>query len=323
MSDHSTQPQHKIVLQGANASLVDAIRQISRRLNVVAVQDEAAALRDISDADAFYGYPTPALLAAATQLRWIQVPRIGLEGVMFPALIEHPAVLTNTRGIMSDYIADHVMGFIFLFARGFHRHLRHQMAHHWASADEFQVVSLPDATLGIVGLGGIGREVARRAAVSDMRIIAVDPRQEERTPEVAALWRPERIYDLLAQSDFVVICAPETPETRGLFDERAFRAMKDGSWLINVGRGKIVVLDALVAALRSGKVAGAGLDVFEVEPLPADHPLWDMENVIITPHIAGVGGPMTERCYQVLLENVRRFVAGEPLINIVDKARWF
>jgi phosphoglycerate dehydrogenase-like enzyme len=128
---------------------------------------------------------------------------------------------------------------------------------------------------------------------------------------------------MLGQSDFVAICAPETPETRGLFDAPALGRMKRGAYLINIGRGKIVRLDALVAALESGHLAGAGLDVFEVEPLPADHPLWGMENVIVTPHMAGLGPHTAARRHEILLENVRRFAAGRELINAVDKTRWF
>jgi phosphoglycerate dehydrogenase-like enzyme len=140
---------------------------------------------------------------------------------------------------------------------------------------------------------------------------------------VAELWPPSGLHDLLGQSDFVAICAPETPETRGMFDAGAFRAMKPSAYLINIGRGKIVQLDALVEALRGGRLAGAGLDVFEVEPLPPHHPLWAMENVIITPHIAGIGEHIAGRRHEVLFDNLRRFVNGEPLQNVVEKERWF
>ncbi|HLH73813.1 MAG TPA: D-2-hydroxyacid dehydrogenase, partial [Chloroflexota bacterium] len=208
------------------------------------------------------------------------------------------------------------------FARGLPRLLRFQLQHEWHPQD-YQVMHLPDCTIGIVGLGGIGSAVAKRAAAFEMRVIAVDARRTDRPNEVSELWPASRLHDLLGQSDFVVICAPETPETRGMFGSAAFKAMRSSAYLINIGRGKIVQLDALVEALRAGELAGAGLDVFEIEPLPADHPLWGMENVVITPHVAGVGPYTVERRHQVLLENVRRFVAGEPLINVVDKVQWF
>jgi phosphoglycerate dehydrogenase-like enzyme len=193
------------------------------------------------------------------------------------------------------------------------------LQHRWAPRD-VKVVHLPESTLGVVGLGGIGYGVAQRAAPHGMRIIAVDPRREDRPPEVAELWRPDRLDDLLGQADFVAVCAPETPETRGLFDGSKFAKMKPTAYFINIGRGRVVKLDALVEALQQKQIAGAALDVFEQEPLPPDHPLWDMENVILTPHTAGVSAHEEDRRLDVLAENLRRFVAGQPLMNVVDKA---
>ncbi len=306
-------------------TLPEQVRGVAPGLCVVQPADQEGMLREIADADALYGNITPELLDAATRLRWIQSPLISLERIIFPALIAHPVVMTNPRGIFSDDIADHVFGFVLCFARGFHRYLRHQQDRHWAKNGAYpqDVIHLPDTTMGIFGFGGIGQAVAARARAHEMRVLAVDPRITDCPPEVDALWPPERLDDLLAQSDFVAICAPETPETSGLFDARVLARMRPRSYLINIGRGRIVRLDDLVAALRSGHLAGAGLDVFEVEPLPREHPLWGMENVLITPHVAGAGPYIVERRQRVLLENVQRFVAGEPLINVVDKAHWF
>ena len=153
--------------------------------------------------------------------------------------------------------------------------------------------------------------------------MAVDPVQETAPQGVESLWKLDQINDLLEQSDFVVIAAPHTPQTEGMFGTVQFQQMKRSAYLINIGRGVIVRLDDLVAALRDGEIAGAGLDVFETEPLPSAHPLWDMENVIITPHIAAASVHIAERHLETLLENIRRFVAGEPLQNITDKAAWF
>ena len=302
--------------------LPDRIRASVPGVSVAVARDSAVALREIVDADAVYGRLDRDLLAAAKNLRWIQSPAIGLERTMFPELIAHPLVMTNPRGIFADDIADHVLALVTGFARQMPRSIRQQLERRWDPRD-YQVIHLPDCTMGIFGLGGIGSAVARRAAAFEMRVIAVDARRTERPAEVAELWPATRLNDLLGQSDFVVICAPETPETRGRFDSTAFKAMKQTAYLINIGRGKIVKLDALVEALRAGALAGAGLDVFETEPLPADHPLWGMENVVITPHVAGVGPHTGERRHQVLLENLRRFVAGEPLTNGVDKPQWF
>lgn len=304
------------------ADLPGRLRAAVPDVTVAIAADDAAAIREIADADAFYGRITPELLAAAGRLRWIQSTAIGLERTMFPELIAHPVVMTNPRGIFSDDIADHVMAMVTGFARQLPRLLRQQLRHEW-QPDDYQVMHLPDCTLGIFGLGGIGSAIARRASAFEMRVIAVDARRAEAPPEVTALLPSERLNEMLGASDFVVISAPETPETRGLFGSAAFQAMKNSAYLINIGRGKIVQLDALVEALRAGKIAGAGLDVFEIEPLPANHPLWAMENVVITPHVAGVGPHTGERRHQVLIENLRRFAAGEPLLNLVEKNRWF
>ena len=187
-------------------------------------------------------------------------------------------------------------------------------------------IFLPGATMGVIGFGAIGAEIARRALAFGMTVRGVDrfPEQDEPARGRASRSRGWTGWpDLLAWSDFAVIAAPHTPETERLFDARTIAHLRPTSYLINIGRGAIVVLDDLVAALRAGRLAGAALDVFEVEPLPADHPLWDFPNVIITPHTAGYSPAIAGRHLAALVENVRRFAAGEPLKNVVDKALWF
>lgn len=330
-------------------------------MTVVNAQDESEARAAIADAEAFFGKLTPDLLASARRLRWVQAPTASLEHYMFPALVEHACVLTNMRGLYSDVIADHVFGYILCFARNFHVYIRNQLEARWApvggkpadaalstgrsvrraeaasraeqqgfvtgpahvSAVDRSHMHLADATLGVVGLGQIGSEIARRGLAFGMRVIAVDPVQATAPPGVAALWRLDRLPDLLRESDFVVIAAPHTPETVKLFRRALFRQMKPTAYLVNIGRGAIVDLGDLVAALRAAEIAGAGLDVYETEPLPPDHPLWAMPNVILTPHVAGNSPRIAERHLAVLLDNVRRFARGEPLATVVDKRRWF
>lgn len=309
----------KLLLYGGDvASWVPRLQAIAPGVTIETAQTEEAGKAKIVDADAFFGTITPDLLASARQLRWIQTPMAGLERYFFPALIEQPVMVTNMRGIFHDMIPDHVLCYLLCFARDMHTLIRRQVERTWAPRD-VKVVHLPGATLGIIGLGGIGYGVAQRAAPHGLRIIAVDPRREDKPPEVAELWRPDRLDDLLAQSDFVALCAPETPETRGLFDAGKFAKMKPTAFFINVGRGRVVKLDAITAALQEHKIAGAALDVFEQEPLPGDHPLWGMDNVILTPHTAGLSAHEDDRRVEVLGENLRRFVAGEPLENVVDK----
>lgn len=308
---------------------------------VVNAGDEAAALAEIEDADGFFGKITPPLLAAAKKLRWVQSPTASLEHYVFPALIAHPCQLTNMRGLFSDVIADHVFGFILCFARNLHLYLRRQMEARWepVGGEEARTgfvsgpaqvspidrahIHLSDATLGVFGLGEIGSEIARRGLAFGMRVVAVDPYAKSAPAGVEGPWPAERLPDLLAQSDFVVIAAPHTPETEKLFRREQFRQMKQTAYLINIGRGAIVDLADLTAALEAAEIAGAALDVFETEPLPPGHPLWKRENVILTPHIAAASTRIAERHLEVLLDNVRRFANGEELRNVVDKAKWF
>lgn len=331
----------KLVIHPAvEPARLDAIQAAAGSMTVVNAATDQEALQGVVDADAFFGKITPPLLAAAGRLRWVQSPTASLEHYVFPELVNHPCVLTNMRGLFSDVIADQVFGYIICFARNLHRYIRNQLAAKWEPAGgETERVSfaagpgtvsaidrahmhLADATLGIVGLGHIGSEIARRGRAFRMRVLAVDPMQTQ-APQEVTLWRMDHLPDLLGESDFVVIAAPHTPETAGLFRRPLLQRMKRSGYLINIGRGAIVSLADLTAALQAGELAGAALDVFETEPLPADHPLWQLENVILTPHVAGYSPRIAERHLAVLLDNIRRFVAGEPLQNVVTKAKWF
>jgi phosphoglycerate dehydrogenase-like enzyme len=318
------------------------ITEAAGAMRVVNAAAPTEALAQMPDADAFFGKITPPLLAAARRLRWVQSPTASLEHYLFPELTAHPCVLTNMRGLFSDVIADQVMGYILCFARNLHRYILQQADARWApiggekdrvsfatgpgvvNAIDRAHLHLPDCTLGVVGLGSIGAEIARRALAFGMRVLAVDPVRAEAPPGVESLWRPERLPDLLGESDFVVIAAPHTPETEKLFRRPQFRQMKPSAYLINIGRGAIVDLNDLTEALNARELAGAALDVFETEPLPADHPLWGMgERVILTPHVAGYSPRIAGRHLALLLDNIGRFARGDSLRNVVDKARWF
>lgn len=324
------------------AARLNRVRVTAAPMEVVNASGEAEAVRAIADADAFFGKITPALLAVAGKLRWVQAPTASMEHYLFPALQTHPCTLTNMRGLFNDVIADQVMGYVLCFARNLHRYVLQQARGVWApiggedarvpfttgpgvvNAIDRAHLHLADATLGVVGLGGIGGEVARRARAFGMRVVAVDPRRTDAPEGVAAMWRPEQLPDLLATSDFVVIAAPHTPRTEKLFRRAQFQEMKRTAYLINIGRGAIVDLAELVAALQANEIAGAALDVFESEPLPAAHPLWAMgDRVILTPHVAGYSPRVAERHLAVLLDNIGRFVRGEPLRNVVDKNEWY
>lgn len=302
---------------------LEELRGLSDDLKVVAVDSDEAAAGEIADADALYGRITPELFAAAKKLGWIQAPIAGIEYYLFQELVESDVPVTNMRGIYSDHLADHAFAFLLALARDFPKLFRRQIEGIWESHENVDVKHLGDMTLGIIGLGGIGYEVARRGSVTGMRVLAVDPRRTDKPKEVDELWPVDQLNNLLAGSDFVVICAPQTPETEGMIGAEQLARMKPTAYLINVGRGVIVKLDALVEALRGGVIAGAALDVYEIEPLPSNHPLWKLPNVLLTPHMAGVDPHTLDRRYRVLHDNVKRFVSGEPLANVVDKRHWF
>jgi phosphoglycerate dehydrogenase-like enzyme len=291
---------------------------------VVLAESDEEARREIADAPAAYGTLTPAVLAAAQQLAWVQAPAAAPPaGYYFPELIAHPATVTNLRGIFNDRIPTHIMSYVLSFARGLHIYGPQQRAATWRPHGESSVVYLPRATAVIVGVGNIGGETARLCATFGMRVLGVDARREDTPEGVAELHRPDELDALLPQADFVILTIPHTPQTEGLFDAGRFARMKRSAFFVNIGRGMTTKLDALNDALRSGTIAGAGIDVYEIEPLPADHPLWSAPNAILTPHVADRGPDLDPERVAVISENARRFAAGEPLLNVVDKASWF
>jgi phosphoglycerate dehydrogenase-like enzyme len=294
-------------------------------LEIVVAEDQPAAERAIATVVAAFGTIPPELLRRARQLRWLQAPQAAPPaGYYYPELIAHPVVITNFREIYNDHIGAHVMAFVLAFARGLQRYIPQQLRRQWRrpGLDE-GVVHLPEATALVVGVGGIGSEVARLCAAFGMRVVGVDERRREAPPGVAELHRADELDALLPQADFVILTVPHTPETEGFMNRARFQQMKRTGFFINIGRGLTTRLDDLTAAIEAGEIAGAGLDVFEEEPLPADHKLWTLPGVLLTPHTAGYGPYLDQRRYQIILDNCRRFQQGRPLRNLVDKARWF
>lgn len=305
----------------AEAALAD-LAAVAGDARLVNAQSEDEARRAIVDSDGMIGTITPDLLDQAQHLRWLQTPVAGLEHYLFPALIAADGLtLTNMAGIYSDHIADQALSYLLMFARGMHIYLRRQLQHRWQTG--VPVVHLAGQTLAILGLGGIGSEVAKRGRALGMRVLAIEPRPRPDSPFVDEVWKPDRLNELLAAADFLVLCAPHTPETVRLIRAEQLQRMKPTAYLINISRGVVVDLADLTTALQTGVIAGAGLDVYEVEPLPADHPLWDLENAILTPHVAAADPQGAARRLGVYRENLRRFVQGEPLMNVVDKRLWY
>jgi len=303
-----------------------AVAEACPELEVIVPETREGAEQAIALAEGAYGTIPADLLPRAGHLRWLQAPQAAPPaGYYYPELIAHPVQITNFRQIYNDHIAAHIMAFVLAFARGLHVYLPQQLRREWkAAADESGgVVHLPEATALIVGVGGIGAEAAKLAAGFGMTVIGIDERRADKPEGVAEMHRAAALDTLLPRADFVILTVPHTPETEGFMNRPRFQRMKRSAFFINIGRGKTTRLDDLVAALDAKEIAGAALDVYEIEPLPAGHPLWTMPNVLLTPHTAGRGPYLDDRRLEVLIDNAKRFVAGQPLRNVVDKARWF
>ena len=293
-------------------------------LDVVVVEDEADGPQELADADAAYGWVAPDVLPNTERLRLLQNPFAGPPvGWYYPELAEHSVTVSNPRGIYSDHIAHHIMMYMLELSRGLPYYSAAQAEGRWNTrARKRGYVDLTTSTVLINGVGGIGAEAARLCVAFGSRVIGVDPRPAyEIDGEIIA---PSELDDRLPEADFVVTTVPHTPETEFMWNADRFKAMRDSAYFINIGRGMTCKLDDLVAALDNGEIAGAGLDVFEIEPLPEGHPLWQIENVIITPHIAVADAEnIPERRFELILENARRLVEGGDFVNVVDKEKWY
>jgi len=306
-----------IITYDAVEADLERMRAVSESVLIVKAPTLEEALEQASDADiVFAGRWSEELWKSAPRLGWAQSWGAGVERFLTPGFVATPVQLTNAKGIYAIPIAEHVIGFVLYFARGFHHMVQSQMYRRW---DWRQAEEVSGKTLGIVGLGGIGAEVAHRAKSFGMRVIAIRRRPELLAEHADDVRGSDELPWLLAESDFVALCTPLTPETRHLIGRDQLKLMKPTAYVINVGRGGLIDEDGLIAALQENRIAGAGLDVFEKEPLPAESPLWTLPNVLITPHTAGSSPRSHERLIDLFCENLRRYLAGEPLLNVVDK----
>ena len=277
------------------------------------------------------GVPREIFLAATTgpeaRLRWAHTGSAGVGAALYPEMLASSVVLTNSAGTMGPPIAETVIGMALYFARGFDLALEGVPGRRWPKDAIYEPTSpvreLGGATMGIVGFGGVGREVGARARALGMRVLATKRTPAPAPEGVELLFGDPGLYRLLAESDVVVLTVPGTAETRARLGREELAAMKPGAVLINVARGSIVDEPALIEALRGGRLRGAGLDVFAKEPLPADSPLWAMPNVLITPHVSAVSPLYWRREVELIVENLRRYLADRPLLNVVDKARGY
>ena len=282
-------------------------------------------LREIADADVVYGWPTLEQFQAAKQLKWIQIPSAGVEMVCsVPEIVESDVIITNARGAHARVIAEHTFAMLLAFTRGLHRFEQDKAARRWSREQAIpDVLEIAGWTIGIVGYGQIGQQVARRAIGFEMDVLAVDVNEMPDAPHGVTVWGLDRLPELFEQSDVVVIAAPYTPETHHIITADLLNRMKPTAYFLVESRGGIVDERALIDVLKKGKIAAAGLDVYEQEPLGADSELWDVPNLIMTPHLAGASTQKDRRCVEILRENVGRFQRGETLVNLVDKRRGF
>ena len=283
----------------------------------------------IGDCDAIIGLGyggdrSRQIIQAGKKLRWVHSTSAGVENtVWIPELKDSDIILTNAKIFQGPEIADHAFGLLLTLTRNL-KQFNRRMDEGWERiTPDLPIIELRHKTILIVGLGGIGTQIAQRASAFDMRVLAVDPKDIPLMHIVERVVRPDQLHEVLPQADVVVSSVPHTAASEGMFGKKEFALMKDSVYFVNVSRGKVVQTEALVEALRSGKVRAAGLDVTNPEPLPKNHQLWKMNNVIITPHIATVSIQSRTRLLELIRSNIERFVTGRPMLNVVNKTAGF
>ncbi len=328
-------PDHPIkVLIAANQRLdlwtapewfSDRLSREFPQIQVTRITNNDAIAQEIRDAEvALAASIRPEQFLAAKSLRWIHSPSAAVNQFLFPELVNSDVILTNGRDVHGPVVAEHVIALIFALAKNIPAAVRFQQKHVWGQEISWLAGQRPrelaGATLGLIGLGSIGRAVAKHAVALGMQVIAVRQHPERDRPEfVHEVLPSSRLDDLLSRSDYVVLAAPVTQSTQNMISSQQLAKMKPDACLINVSRGALVYEPALIETLRERKIRGAALDVFETEPLPSDSPLWDLENLLITPHTAGMTEKLWERQYALFSENLRRYLNRQPLLALVDK----
>jgi phosphoglycerate dehydrogenase-like enzyme len=288
------------------------------------VEISAATARDIAAADATLGVCSEQVLAKAAKLEWIQWLGAGVEGCVHqPLLHQRRPLLTNLQRVQGPSMAEHVLALMLALSRHLNFFMREQLQAVWARDAPQPAADLDGKTVLVVGLGGIGTEVARRSHALGMRVIATRASSHEGPDFVSYVGLPDELLKLTKDADFIVNCTPLTPETTGIFNRQFFAAMKPSGYFLSVGRGRSTVTADLIDALSSDRIAGAGLDVVDPEPLPAESPLWKLPNVIITPHVSANTELSREQREALVRENLRRYVAGDPMLAVVDIERGY
>jgi D-2-hydroxyacid dehydrogenase (NADP+) len=320
---------HRFELWNAPSWFTERLQRDFPGLTITHLDSYDRAEEEIRDAEVVVAWSIrPEQFNTARKLRWIHSPAAAIHQLMFPQLINSEVILTNAREVHGPVVAEHVIALIFALAKKLPDAVRLQQKHIWGQEiiwrEQPRPREIAGATLGLIGLGSIGREVAKRAAALGMTVIAVREHPTKEVPQgVKQVYASVHLQTVMEQSDYIVLAVPLMPSTQKLMNAERLSQMKSDACLINVGRGPLVDEAALAAALRNHQIAGAALDVFVQEPLPADSPLWDLENLLITPHTAGLTEKLWNRHYELFSENLRRYLTGRPLLAVVDKQRGY
>jgi phosphoglycerate dehydrogenase-like enzyme/glyoxylase-like metal-dependent hydrolase (beta-lactamase superfamily II) len=319
-----TAPRRIVVPEGPPARM-NELKRIAPDVEFVSFKSDEEGARLAVDADALMceDFLTRDMVKNGKKLRWIQLSYAGVDKSLFPELVDSSITLTNVKRLYAPEVADTGMALLLSLTRGTRRSVPFQAEGKWGTTEMSDLEELHGKTMLVIGVGGIGTQMSRRAHGFGMRIVGVDSQDVNRPGFVYGIHKLDELLELLSGADVVLVSCPLTPETRGMIGEKELGAMKKTAWLINIARGGIVKTEDLVKALENKQIAGAGLDVTEPEPLPADHPLWRMPNVAITPHTGATSPEGIDRAWRVFKENVRRFVAGEALLCVVDKKKGF
>jgi phosphoglycerate dehydrogenase-like enzyme len=319
----SAQPK-KIVATGMSPEQIQAAQGDLQTVRIVAAESGDAFLKQIADADALWGQQiSPEVLKAAPKLKWVQTYSAGVEHLLsVPEFKDSNITLSNCKIVQGPNIADHAFALLLALTRGTGKAAAMRTSEAWDRRD-YRLVELSGKTALIIGVGGIGQQIAQRAKGFGMTVIGVDPEHIPANANISKVFTPDEINNVIGQADVIFVSAPHTPQSEGMIGPSQFERMKKDAYFIAVSRGKLYDTPALVKALDSQRLAGAGLDVTDPEPLPKGHSLWKFDNVIITPHVAGQSDIVWQRRMALLKENAKRFGAGLPLMNVVDKQKGY
>jgi phosphoglycerate dehydrogenase-like enzyme len=314
----------KILVTGIAATIIPELQSIAPNTKFEVIEPNRF-MQQAVDADAIVGTiapVSPELLHVAKKLKWVHSYGAGVEKFMNPEFVKSDVILTNGKIVQGPEIADHALALLLSLTRDLYRVIPKRTSEQWGKGG-FQAIELRGKTAVVIGVGGIGSQIAQRAAAFGMTVIGVDPKDMPLNPNVSRFVSPDQLDSVLPSADVVFVSAPHTPRSEGMMGRRQFELMKKNSYFIAVSRGKLYNTEALVKALDEKRLAGAGLDVTDPEPLPAGHPLWKFENVVITPHVATVSDGIAGRMRELTLDNVARFTKGQPLRNVVDKQKGY